>query len=101
MMLHVVRQGDEPGGVSKYLLRTTGRGARWAMSKTTLDLQLIGNSGGGMIIDSRGKTTLDLQQIAASAKGTVVIRHASTKSTLDCQQIAASGQGRVVFDFTD
>jgi hypothetical protein len=32
------------------------------MKKSTIELQKIGGSGGGMIIDAKGKTTLDLQK---------------------------------------
>jgi hypothetical protein len=71
------------------------------MKKTTLDLQKIGASGGGMILDGKSRTTLDLQKIAASSKGTVIVKNADSMTTLDCQKVAASGSGRVIFDFNE
>jgi hypothetical protein len=65
-----------------------------------IQLQQIGASGGGMILDADKFTAIQLQQIAASAKGLVILKRVSGLTIVQCQGIAASGKGKVIFDFT-
>ena len=68
---------------------------------SVVELQQIGCSGGGMILDLKTRSVLEMQQIVHSSKGTVILKNPSSRSVLELQQIASSGAGRVIFDFVD
>ena len=70
---------------------------------TALNLQMIANAGGTVIVSASNYTALNLQTIAnaGKAKGAnLIVKDANKLTALNCQTIASANPGHVTFDFT-
>ena len=72
------------------------------MTKSALDLKMIAQAGGNLVVESTPYSALDLKMVAyALASGaTLTVKRADKFSALDCKMIAFAAPGRVIFDFS-
>ncbi len=72
------------------------------MTKSALDLKMIAQAGGNLVVESTPYSALDLKMVAyALASGaTLTVKKADKFSALDCKMIASAAPGRVIFDFS-
>lgn len=72
------------------------------MTKSALDLKMIAQAGGHLVVESTSYSALDLKMVAnALASGaTLTVKKADKFSALDCKMIASAAPGRVIFDFS-
>lgn len=70
--------------------------------KTSLDLKMIAQAGGNIVVTATPYSALDLKLVAAALTpgATLTVKGADKFSALDCKLIASAAPGRVVFDFS-
>lgn len=70
--------------------------------KTSLDLKIIAQAGGNIVVDAAPYTSLDLKIVASALVkgGSLTIKNADKFSSLDCKVIASAAPGQVYFDFS-
>ena len=70
--------------------------------KNSLDLKMIAQAGGNIVVSATPYSALDLKMVAAAliSGATLTIKNADKFSALDCKMIAAAAPKHVVFDFS-
>lgn len=70
--------------------------------KTSLDLKIIAQAGGNIVVTAAPYSALDLKIVAAALVpgASLTVKSADKFSALDCKLIASAAPGRVVFDFS-
>ena len=70
--------------------------------KSSLDLKMIAQAGGNLIVVADGYSALELKMVAAALLpgATLTVKNANKFSALDCKMIASAAPARVVFDFS-
>ena len=70
--------------------------------KTSLDLKMIAQAGGNIVVAATPYSALDRKLVAAALTpgATLTVKGADKFSALDCKLIASAAPGRVVFDFS-
>ena len=70
--------------------------------KSSLDLKMIAQAGGNIIVAATPYSALDLKMVATALTpgATLTVKNADKFSALDCKLIASAAPGRVVFDFS-
>lgn len=70
--------------------------------KTSMDLKMIAQAGGNIVVTATPYSALDLKMVAAALTlgATLTVKSADKFSALDCKLIASAAPGRVVFDFS-
>lgn len=72
------------------------------MTKTALDLKMIAQAGGHLVVDATPYSALDLMMVAKglTSGATLTVKEADKFSALDCRMVANAAPGCVIFDFS-